>query len=98
MTIELFNEFGYYTGPQIPKDCIYDLTRPGVDANPSAEDWVRRLDFEVPRLRALRYLISTGGWAPGDLTEKRNTELAEIILRQACNDIAENGAWLGLTS
>jgi hypothetical protein len=51
--------------------------------------WRKKLDFEVPRKRAIDYLFDTGGWSFEDLDELTDDEIAEKILWIACCDINE---------
>lgn len=60
------------------------------------EFWVKKLDFQVSREKAICYLKETGGWSAEKLDNSDDTELAQKILWLACCDIKEYGEWFGL--
>jgi hypothetical protein len=92
----MFNEFGHYTGPRIPDDCVIECTAAGQPADDAVEHWARVLDFEVPRVAAINYLARTGSATREELASRSDEYLAEFVLWIACCNMLENGDWLGL--
>lgn len=93
--MELFNEYGHYTGPAFPADCIADCSHSG-ECSSDIEYWAEELGFEVPRAQAVKWLREFGAWSQEELSEKTDTELAELVLWLACCDLKESGEWFGL--
>lgn len=97
----MFNEYGYFQGT-LPAECVADCTTPGQDASESVEYWRKRLNFTVPRDRAIAYLREFGAWPVESneydkgLTEMSDDELAARALWIACGEIKEKGEWCGV--
>ena len=89
-----FDPHGYMLGV-LPADCISDCSHSG-PCEADVEYWRKRLDFEVPREKAIGYLREFGAWTAEELAAKTAEELAEVVLWSACCDIRESGQWLGL--
>jgi len=89
----LFDRYGNFIGA-IPAECVAECTRPGKDATPFVDAWRKRLDFQVPRELAVKYLDDFGAW--DDLDTAPDDRLAERILWIACGDIQDGGEWCGL--
>lgn len=100
-TLTQFDEHGWFSGT-IPAKCVADCTQPGQDADEDVRHWIKKLDFEVPRDLAIRYLREFGAWPlesdeyDQGLEDMSDGELAEKVLWIACGDIKENGEWFGL--
>lgn len=58
--------------------------------------WRRRLDFKVPREKAIQYLKEYGAWSKEELDAQDDEKISEKVLWLACNDIKEEGRWYGL--
>ena len=93
MNENLFSEYGEFLGT-LPAECVDDCSMPGCDASDPVAYWRKRLDFQVPRELAVRYLRDFGAW--DDLATVEDATLANRVLWIACGDIRENGEWLGL--
>jgi len=93
MNANLFDAHGWFTG-NLPAECVADCTTPGQDAGPSVDYWRKRLDFQVPRELAVKYLRDFGAW--DSLETDSDDNLARRVLWIACGDIRENGEWFGL--
>ena len=89
-----FDSLGYFQGV-LPEDCVSDCSHAGA-CDDDVAYWRERLDFTVPRDRAIAYLREFGAWTREELAAKTDDELAEIILWSACCDIRESGEWFGL--
>ena len=89
-----FDSRGYLLGT-LPEDCIGDCSHAGA-CDADVEYWRRRLDFTVPRDRAIAYLREFGAWTAEELAARTDEELAELVLWAACCDVRESGGWLGL--
>lgn len=109
MANPLFDESGYYIGPDFPEDCVQECSEPGRAADVYVSRWVETLQFAVPRALAVAYLKGFGAWPetvqealeqgddPAEALEARSDrELASIVLWLACGDIREQGEWLGV--
>ena len=92
----LFNEYGHFLG-EIPSDCVQSCSHQG-ECFFDVEHWQRKINFDVPRDKAIVYLRSTGGWAQDELDSMTDTQLAQKVLWIACCDIKESGEWFGLTN
>jgi len=96
-----FNKYGHFLG-EIPEQCWQDCSAPGQDAAEAVSYWRRKLEFNVPRENAIRYLRETGAWPlksneyDTGLLEMDDTDLACKVLWIACGDMREQGEWLGL--
>jgi hypothetical protein len=89
-----FDSDGYFLGI-LPADCIADCAHSG----PCDEDvrhWRDRLEFQVPRERAVAYIREFGAWTSEELASKSDEELAEVVLWLGCCQIRETGQWWGL--
>jgi len=80
---------------------IKDIPEEAVDAcggqgnkDQVVDHWVEKLDFNVPRELAIKYLKEFGAWE--DLKQTNQDTLNKRVFWIACNDIAENGEWFGL--
>jgi len=91
---QLFDAQGNFTG-KIPKEAVRDCSGPG-KADEAVEAWRKKLNFEVPRDKAIRYLKEFGAWPLEELNEMDDDDIAKKVLWIACGDIKENGKWLGL--
>lgn len=80
---------------KIPTECVSDCSHSG-DCEIDCTYWVKKLNFIIPRDKTIAYLKEFGAWTLEDLNSKNDEELAIITLWVACNDIAEQGEWLGL--
>ena len=108
---QLFNEYGHFIGSFknehdhyvncIPRECVADCSAAG-SVDRAVAYWRRKLDFQVPRERAIDYLAATGAWPresnkyDAGLNEMSDDALAEKVLWLACGDMKERGEWLGL--
>lgn len=93
LLMTMFDEFGQFTG-SIPDECVRQCTKPGTDALVFVQFWCDLLGFVVDRDQAIEYLDCFGAWT--NLRTASTGELSIRCLWLACNDIAENGEWLGL--
>lgn len=93
---QMFDEYGNFHG-KIPKEAVRDCSAPGQDAGEAVEHWRKKLNFEVPRQKAIQYLREFGAWPIDELNTMDDTDLAEKVLWLACGDIREHGEWHGLT-
>lgn len=91
----LFNEYGHYIGPEIPTEAVNEIVAPG-PADAAVDYWTSKLNFEVPRDLAIRYLGEYGAWSLDHRNAMTDRELAETVLWLACNDLKESGEWFGL--
>ena len=89
-----FDEHGNFTGA-FPEGCIADCSAPG-SVDEAVAYWRKRLQFEVPRERAIRWLREFGAWTDAEMQAWDDVELAERVLWLACCDIRESGDWFGL--
>ena len=98
---KLFDNYGHFLG-KIPEECWRDCSAPGQAADESVEYWRKRLNFVVPREKAIKYLREFGAWPvisdeyDKGLADMSDDELADKVLWLACGDIRENGQWFGL--
>ena len=74
----------------IPMGCIYDLSGSG-QKDDQAEYWVEELGFDdkFPRNKAIDWLREFGAWEVEELEQKSDTELAQIVLWEFCNELKE---------
>jgi hypothetical protein len=90
-------KYGWLASGQFSAECIAECSHSGQCAL-DVEFWRKRLKFaealEPIRPLAERYLKEFGAW--DDLSTADIDTLADRILWTACNDIAEQGEWLGL--
>ncbi len=100
MKSKWFDENGWLIG-EFPPDCVNSCSASGPVDN-EVDYWVKELNFNVPRAKAIDYLKGFGAW-PLDtdeydkgLNDMTDRELAEKVLWIACGDVKENGEWLGL--
>jgi hypothetical protein len=91
---QLFDSYGNFHG-KIPKEAVRDCSGPG-PADEAVAHWRKKLNFEVPRQKAIQYLKEYGAWTLEELNGLDDTDLAEKVLWLACGDIKENGEWFGL--
>ena len=89
-----FNEYGYMTG-EFPAACVEDCSHAGA-CDDDVEYWRKRLEFTVPRERAIAYMREFGAWEPEELDAMSDDDLAARILWIACGEIKEQGDWAGL--
>jgi hypothetical protein len=89
-----FDKYGYFHGT-IPQEAVDDCTGPG-PADESVEYWQKKLNFNVPRDLAIRYLREFGAWEQGALKDMSDLDLAQKVLWIACGDLKEQGEWFGL--
>lgn len=94
MANEFFSNSGEFIG-EFPEDCVLDCSAAG-DVLESVNYWINKLQFEVPREQAVKWLKETGAWDAEELDEMSGEELARKVLWLACCDIKENGEWFGL--
>jgi len=80
----------------IPKEAVSACSGPG-RADEAVESWRKKLNFEVPRAKAISYLREYGAWDAPELQAMDDDDLAEKVLWIACGDIKERGEWIGLT-
>lgn len=90
-----FDENGYMRG-YIPAAAVSECTAGGIDATPFVKAWIEKLNFRVPRQKAIDYLREFGAWDIEELQASDDDGLAEKVFWIACGDIKENGAWHGL--
>lgn len=102
METKWFNEYGRFLG-EFPEECVSDCSASGsVDA--SVAYWLKKLNFEVPREKTIKWLSEFGAWPEvtdeydKGLNDMTNTELASKVLWLACCDIKEQGEWFGICS
>ena len=77
-----FDKWGNFRG-EFPDECVEDCTAQG-DVFEAAEYWRKRLNFRVPRERAVDYLAEEGAW--DDLETWDDDRLARTVLWLACVD------------
>jgi hypothetical protein len=84
-----FDSDGWLLKP-IPMGCIYDLSGSG-QKDDQAEYWVEELGFDdkFPRDKAIDWLRDFGAWEVEELEQKSDTELAQIVLWEFCNELWE---------
>lgn len=92
----MFDQYGNYTGAEIPEQCVHECTIPGQDVTNAVNHWREKLDFNCPREMAINYLIDFGAWTSEELIAKSTDELSAIVLWIACNDIKDQGEWFGM--
>ncbi len=94
-------KYGWLASGQFPANCIAECSASGQVA-PAVEYWVKKLNFQVPREHAIKYLKEFGAWPlksdayDTGLEDMSDSDLAEKVLWLACGDIKEQGEWLGL--
>ena len=88
-----FDEYGWIL-ETIPEEAVEDCSQPGVDAYPYVIRWIEELEFKVPEDLTRAYLDEFGAWE--DLETADQLTLASRVFWIACNDMQENGEWLGL--
>lgn len=97
-----FNEYGHFTG-HLPDDCVTACSHAG-RCDDDVEYWRKRLNFTVPRDKAISHLAEYGAWPKETneydegLRDMSDEELAEKVLWLACGDIEEQGEWSGMCS
>lgn len=77
----------------ISNEAVEDCTAPGQDASKAVTYWQRKLGFNVPRDKAIKYLKATGAWDVDELSELDDTELSQKVLWVACGTLKEDGIW-----
>ncbi len=87
-----FDEQGYLVG-ELPQDCVDQCSHSGQCVD-DVRFWLKELDFQVPRDKAIVYLRGFGAW--DDLEDMTDEDLAEKVLWIACGNIHDQGEWLGL--
>lgn len=87
-----FDEDGYLID-EIPQECVADCSAAG-SVDSSVSYWVEKLDFNVARHLAIRYLYEWGAW--NDLETADDETLAQRVLWLACCDLKEENEWIGL--
>lgn len=90
-----FDEQGTLIGT-IPRECVEQCSHSG-NCEEDVKAWRKKLDFQVPRQKAIAFLREYGAWTIEDLNDKSDEELADIVLWLACGDVLESGEWFGLT-
>lgn len=100
-TDKWFDPNGNFIG-EFPAECVSDCSAQG-SVDESVAYWLKRLSFEVPRERAIKWLKEFGAW-PLDtdeydkgLNDMSDEEIASKVLWLACGDIKESGEWFGLS-
>lgn len=93
-----FDEFGFFIG-NIPRSAIDDCTRPfylqdGEQTFIVVVRWMNYLGFSCPRKLAEKYLDGFGAW--DDLQAVSDEIINSRVFWIACNNIKEEGEWLGL--
>jgi hypothetical protein len=86
------NDRGELEG-HIPARAVAECTQSGRDAEPHVTEWVKQLEFTVPRERAVTYLKEFGSW--DDLNVASIETLTNRVFWVACSDINDHGEWLG---
>lgn len=76
-----------FTG-ELPAQCIEDCTASGQVVE-SVCYWRQKLQFDVPREFALRYLGETGAWSTEELASMTPEILSERVLWIVCCDLKE---------
>jgi hypothetical protein len=79
----------------LPADCIADCSHAG-PCDEDVKHWRERLQFQVPRERAIAYIREFGAWTAEELADKTDDELAKVVLWLACCHLRESGEWWGL--
>ena len=88
-----FDEYGWIT-QDIPQEAVSDCSAGGQDASEMVDHWIAKLNFSVPRQKAIDYLYEYGAWE--DLNEATDATLAQRVFWLACGDLAEQGEYFGL--
>lgn len=78
---------------RIPKQAYIDCSHSG-SCDEDCAFWRKKLNFTVPRDRAISYLKEYGAW--DDLNDWDDDRLAETVLWLAAGDVKENRKWYGL--
>ena len=89
-----FDQHGWLEG-EIPENCVKECHHQGA-CDADVERWVKELNFQVPRDKAVDYLVEFGAWDRDELNAMSDKDLAEKVLWIACGDIQEQGEWFGL--
>jgi hypothetical protein len=79
----------------IPQECVSDCAHPG----PCDDDvafWRAKLEFEIPRDLAIKYLREFGAWTAEELSAQSDENLAEKVLWLACGTMRDGDEWFGL--
>ena len=84
-----FDENGWLLKP-IPSDCIKDCSGSG-RKDDQVEYWTEELGFDkgLPREKAEAFLREFGAWEADELAMKTDTELAQMILWEFCNELRD---------
>lgn len=92
--MKYFDEQGFLIR-EIPVECVKACSHSG-QCDRDVEFWQKKLEFEIPKAKAIFYLARTGAWSEKDLFLQTHDELAQKVLWIACSDIKETGEFLGL--
>lgn len=79
----------------LPEECVRECTAPG-RVDEAVEYWQKKLEFEVPRERAIEWLLESGSWSEAELSRKDDRWLAQAVLWLGCGDVQDYGEWRGL--
>jgi hypothetical protein len=95
-----FDEYGNFIG-EFSAECVADCSASGA-VDDAVAYWLKKLNFEVPRSRAIAWLLDFGAWPEETdeynkgLNDMTDDELALKVLWLACCDIKEQGEWFGI--
>lgn len=84
-----FDNNGWLLKP-IPYECISDCSGSG-RKDDQVEYWTEELGFDkgLPREKAIDWLREFGAWEVEELEGKSDTELAQIVLWEFCNELRD---------
>lgn len=82
-----FDEQGMFCA-HLPEVCIQECAGRG-DVTAAVESWQELLHFEVPRKKAIDYLVEYGAWDEKELNSMPDSELSCKCLWLACGDIVD---------
>jgi hypothetical protein len=89
-----FDESGNFIS-EIEVACVNDCSQVG-DCLQDVIYWQERLNFVVPREKAIDFLAKTGCWVREELQDASHEFIARRVLWVACNYIKEYGIFWGL--
>ncbi len=81
----------------LPEDCVYDCSRPGMDASESVTYWVSKLNFDGPAWLIREHLQGYGAWDSQELCNHKDN-LCKLLWIWAndCKEDPESGQLLYL--
>ena len=94
MIASWFDEYGWLLR-KLPEECVQDCTAPG-RVDEAVEYWQKKLEFTVPRARAIEWLLESGGWSMDELSMRDDVWLAQAVLWLGCGEVQDYGEWKGL--